>query len=93
MGKFFNGLVLKRVCAWSAHAQTTISSDLYNDLSRDLSANAQLFADGTSLFSTVRDINISATHLKNDLRKISNWAFQWKINFNSDPSKQTQEII
>ena len=60
-----------------------------NDLSDDLSTNAKLFADDTSLFSVVRDINTSATHLNNNLRKISNWAFQWKMSFNPDSSKQT----
>ena len=64
-----------------------------NDLSDDLSTNAKLFADDTSLFSVVRDINTLAAHLKNDLRKISNWAFQWKMSFNPDPSKQAQEVI
>ena len=64
-----------------------------NDRSDDLSINAKLFADDTSLFSVVRDINTSATHLNNDLRKISNWAFQWKMSFNPDPSKQAQEVI
>ena len=48
----------------------------FNDLSDDLSTNAKLFPDDTSLFSVVRDINTSAAHLNNDLRKISNWAFQ-----------------
>ena len=24
---------------------------------------------------------------------IHNWAFQWKMNFNPDPSKQAQEVI
>ena len=42
---------------------------------------------------TFRDINTSAAHLNNDLRKISNWAFQWKMSFNPDPSKQAQEVI
>ena len=64
-----------------------------NDLSDDLSTNAMLFADGTSLFSIVRDINTSAAHLNNDLRKISNWAFQWKMSFNHDPSTRAQEAI
>ena len=64
-----------------------------NDLSDDLSTNAKLFADDTSLFSVVRDINTSAAHLNNDLWKISNWAFQWKMSFNHDPSKQAQEVI
>ena len=64
-----------------------------NDLSDDLSTNAKLFADDTSIFSVVRNINTSATHLNNDLRKISNWAFQWKMSFNPGPSKQAQEVI
>ena len=60
-----------------------------NDLSYDLSTNAKLFADDTSLFSVILDINTSATHLNNELRKMSNWAFQWKMSFNPDPSKKT----
>ena len=56
-----------------------------NDLSDDLSANASPFSDYTSLFSVVRDINTSVAHFNNDFRKISNWAFQWKMSFNPDP--------
>ena len=35
----------------------------------------------------------SANELNNDLKKISDWAFQWKMSFNPDPSKQAQEVI
>ena len=63
-----------------------------NDLSDDLSSNPKLFADDTSLFSVVHDKNTSANELNNDLRKISNWAYQWKMSFNPDPLKQTQEV-
>ena len=28
-----------------------------------------------------------------DLEMIHNWAFQWKMNFNSDPTRQTEEVI
>ena len=35
----------------------------------------------------------SANELNNDLTKISTWVFQWKIKFNPDPTKQTQEVI
>ena len=62
------------------------------DLSDDLSTNTKLFSDDTCLFSVVCDINTS-THLNNDLRNISNWAFQRKMSFNPDPSKQAQEVI
>ena len=58
-----------------------------NDLSDDLSTTAKLFADGTSLFSIVQTVNTSASHLNTDLSKISNWAFQWKMSLNPDPSK------
>ena len=27
------------------------------------------------------------------LKKIDEWAFQWKMNFNPDPTKQAQELI
>ena len=64
-----------------------------NDLSDGLSSNAKLFADDTSLFSVVHDINTSATELKKDLKKINDWAFQWKMTFNPHRSKQAQEII
>ena len=63
-----------------------------NDLSDDLSSNPKLFAD-TSLFSVVHDKNTSAKELNNDLRKISNWAYQWKMSFNPDPLKQAQKVI
>ena len=63
-----------------------------NDLSDDLSTTAKLFADDTSLFSIVQNVNTSASHLNNDLSKISNWAFQWKMSFNPDPNKQAQEV-
>ena len=64
-----------------------------NDLSGDLSSKAKFFAYDTSLFSVTHDIITSANELNNDLKKISDWAFQWKMSFNPDPSKQTQEVI
>ena len=41
----------------------------------------------------VQNVNTSASHLNSDLSKTSNWAFQWKMRFNPDPSKQVQEVI
>ena len=63
-----------------------------NDLSGDLCSKTKLFPDDTSLFNVAHDINTSANELNNDLKKVSNWAFQWKMSFNPDPSKQTQEV-
>ena len=64
-----------------------------SDLADDLTSNAKLFADDTSLFSVIHDVNTSANELNNELYHINEWAFQWKISFNPDPSKQAQEII
>ena len=64
-----------------------------NDLPDGLSSNAKLFADDTSLFSVVHDISTSTIEFNSDLKKINDWAFQWKMTFNPDRSKQAQEII
>ena len=45
------------------------------------------------MFSTVYDINISTNNLNSDLKKVSEWAFKWKMSFNPDPAKQAQEVI
>ena len=57
------------------------------DLPNGLQSNPKLFADNTSLFSTKEDITTSTASVNNDLKKISEWEVQWKINFNPDPSK------
>ena len=62
-----------------------------NELSNNLWSNDKLFADGTSLFSVIHDINVSAGEFNEDLKK--KWAFQWKMIFNLDTSKQAQEVI
>ena len=64
-----------------------------NDLADGLSSNAKLFADDTSFFSFTHHVDTSANELNNDLYQIIIWAFQWKMSFNPDPSKQVQEII
>ena len=64
-----------------------------NDLPDNLASNPKLFADDTSLFSVAKNVNASNIVLNNDLKKTGEWAFQWKMSFNSDPTKQTQELI
>ena len=64
-----------------------------HDLSGDLSSKTKLFADNTSLFNVAHDINTSVNELNNDLKKVGNSVFQWKLSFNPDPSKQPQEVI
>ena len=63
-----------------------------SDLPKGLSSNAKLFADDTSLFSVIHDSSTTRNELNNDLLKLNNWAYQWKMSFNPDPNKQAQEV-
>ena len=63
-----------------------------HDLPDNLVSNPKLFADD-KLFSTVTDPNVAANKINNDLHNISTWAYQWKMNFNSDTSKQAHEVL
>ena len=65
--------------------------DIYN-LYDGLQCNPILFSDDNS-FATVHNINKSTNDLSNGLTKITKWAFQWKISFNPDISKQVFEVI
>ena len=64
-----------------------------NDLSDNLASNPKLFADDTSLFSVVKNVDASNIDLNSDLKKIGEWVFQWKMSFNPDRTKQTQDLI
>ena len=54
-----------------------------NDLECNIKSNITFFADDTMLFSIVKDPIIST----NDL------AYQWKMGFNPDPTKQATEVL
>ena len=64
-----------------------------NDLPDGINALCKIFEDDTSLFSKVYDIHKSASKLNDDLAKICYWAYQWKMQFNPDPTKQANEVI
>ena len=64
-----------------------------NDLADGLSSNTKLFADDTSLFPVIHDSVITTLKLNSDLSRIKQWAFRWKMSFNPDPNKETEEVI
>ena len=64
-----------------------------NDLVDNISSDAKLFADDTSLFTVVYDENIATEQLNRDLKIIVEWAYQWKMQFNPDVTKQTVQVI
>ena len=56
-------------------------------------ADIKLFADNTSLFSVVYDIDESEYKLYNDLIRIQEWAYKWIISFNPDRIMPANEVI
>ena len=62
-------------------------------LESNIKSNIEFFADDTMLFSIVKDPVISASDLNHDLDMIYQWAHQWKMEFNPDPSKQASEVL
>ena len=64
-----------------------------NDLECGIISQIKFFADDTSLYSVVRDPVVSALELNHDLEVISQWATQWKMSFNPDPTKPAEEIL
>ena len=62
------------------------------DLPDNLLTNVKVFADDTSFFSVVYDITTFSCDLNYDLNRLREWAFQWKMNFNPEPSKQAQGV-
>ena len=47
-----------------------------NDLRDELSSNAKIFGNDTSLFTVVHNGNTSVTEINNDFNKIGKWAHQ-----------------
>ena len=64
-----------------------------NNLERNIKSNVKCFADDTMLFSIVKDSEISANDLNHYLDVIHQWAHQWKLEFNPDPTKQATEVL
>ena len=64
-----------------------------NDLEDGLKSSVNFFADDTSISSIISDPSVSAHELNHDLDRISQWAHQWKMSFNPDPTKQAEEIL
>ena len=62
-----------------------------NDIVNELNASLRLFADDTSLYIIVENLNTAAVTLNNDLKHISNWANDWLVDFN--PSKTFSMLI
>ena len=101
-GRYQHVILIDQASTWSpvlaGVCQGSILGPLFflihiNDLSHNLSSTAKIFVDDTSIFSIVHDIDSSKKQLNHDLKKISYWAYRWKMYFNPDLSKQSGEVI
>ncbi len=56
-----------------------------NDLVNDLETTPYLFADDTSLLEVINPRNVAGSFAKinRDLDSLSNWASQWRVNYNA----------
>ena len=58
-----------------------------NDLTQNLHSNPKLFVDDTSVFLTVTDDALSNSYLNDDLSKINDSGYKWKISFDPDKAR------
>ena len=64
-----------------------------NDLPEGLNSEVKIFANNTSLFNIVNCGNSSTSTLNSGLLKIQDWAYERKMSFNLDRTKQAQQIV
>ena len=64
-----------------------------NDLENGIKSKVNVFAGDTMIYSIVKTPASTAAILNNDLELIRQWAHQWKMSFNPEPSKQVVEIL
>ena len=64
-----------------------------NDLTDGIKSKIKLFADDSSLFAVVNDVQVTHDQIMSDLETITHWANKWKMQFNPDITKQAIEVI
>ena len=90
MGKPPLELVLKQVCPKVSCLGPKVTLMFYLKIYQQLLSSLQMIR----LFfpKYIQNINTSASHLNSNSRKTSNWAFQWEMSFDQDPSKPAEEV-
>ena len=59
-----------------------------NELVDNVNSDVKIFADDTSLFSTVTNETVTAEVVNRDLEKVRLWAWQWKMQLNAEKRKR-----
>ena len=94
---FLNGQISKWTNILAGVPQGTVLGPLLfliyiNDLPDVLKPICKILADDTSLFSKINDTDTRNIDIKNDLVKLSRWAYQWKMSFNPDINKHATKV-
>ena len=63
------------------------------DLPDNIKSEMRLLADDSFLFTKVEGIERTREKIEEDLVTIGRWAYQWKMVFDPDITKQAVEII
>ena len=58
-----------------------------NDIVNDIQAGISLFADDTTLYIIVENLNDAGRIINIDLDKIKNWAKLWLVTFNPNENE------
>ena len=58
-----------------------------------LMASLQVLLPIFNYLQMINNASVSASRLNHDLGKMQDWAFNWKMSFKPDPTKQAKEVI
>ena len=73
------------------HCRTITLSHVH--LTENLHSNPNLFADDTPLFWIVTEEALSNSHLNDDLSKINDWTYKWKMSYSHDSTKPAHQVV
>ena len=81
---------MERSHFWRSVLRATLCIIYIND---DVTLLCKISSDDTFLFSKVHNIDKSVNELNADLEKISQWAYQWKMQFKPDPRNKQMKLF
>ena len=73
--------------------EEVVKLSIYNDLTKDSTSAVNLFADDMSLFAGAHDPETISIYLSQEWTKMFQQAYQWKLLFYRETSKESQEIV
>ena len=85
------GYHFSRCPAWFDSSCSFFPIDI-NHLTDGVKGNVKPFANDTTIFTVVHDPHTAALDMNHDLNLIKLWAHNWRMSFNTDPTKEAVEV-